>query len=234
MEFSVGILFFAIIDICVSLIFYNSLIPVLIFAAAFPLFIKVYKTLLRERRSNRMRKQFRDGISALTSALRAGVAAENAMDQAIEQMRGIYGADAELVREFQIIKSKLSMNSTIEAAFSDLAVRSGLDEIRELSEVFAIAKRSGGSLPDILQHTVHIIDSKLRVFEEIETMMTGKRLEQRIMCLMPIGIILYMNITSPEFMEPMYSGLSGRVIMSILLLVYIFSIYLGERIMKQS
>lgn len=224
---------FGTIDICISLIFYDSLIPALIFALAFPLFLKAYRKILSERRSNRMRKQFRDAISALSSALRAGLASENAIDQSIEQIRGIYGDDAELVYEFQVIKSKLSINSTIEAAFSDLAMRSGLEEIRELSEVFAIAKRSGGSLPDILQHTVHIIDSKLRVLEEIETMMTGKRLEQRIMCLMPIGIILYMNITSPEFMNPMYSGLSGRAIMSVLLAIYIFSVYLGERIMKQ-
>ena len=224
---------FAIIDISISSIFYGSLLPTLIFVLAFPLFLKAYKKILLERRSNRMRRQFRDGINALASALRAGVASENAIDQAIGQMRGIYGDDAELVREFQVIKSKLSMNATIEAAFSDLAVRSGLDEIRELSEVFAIAKRSGGSLPDILQHTVSIIDSKQRVIEEIETMMTGKRLEQRIMCLMPLGIILYMNITSPGFMDPMYSGLSGRVIMSVLLAIYVFSVFLGERIMKQ-
>jgi len=215
-----------------ALLFFDSLLPALIFAPVFIVAVKVYKKGVIKKTKNLLRLQFRDGISAYAAALASGYSAENAVDQALIEIDGIYGRDSMLSQEFRALRRGLEVNRPIESGLLELAARSGLEEIKEMAQVFAIAKRTGGALPQILRETIYMIDAREHLRSEITTMMTGKRLEQRIMCLMPAGMILYMRLTSPDFMSPLYEGLTGRIIMIVALVVYAFAIALGEKIMS--
>ena len=61
-------------------------------------------------------------------------------------------------------------------------------------------------------------------------MVAAKRLEQRIMNVIPLGILLFVNFTSPGFLDVMYTGLSGRMIMTVFLLVYAGAYLLSGKI----
>jgi len=63
-------------------------------------------------------------------------------------------------------------------------------------------------------------------------MNAAKRYEQRVMNLVPFLIILYMNFSSPEFFQTLYTTLLGRITMTLCLLVYAFSLWLSGRIMS--
>lgn len=63
-------------------------------------------------------------------------------------------------------------------------------------------------------------------------MNASKRYEQKVMNMIPFGIILYMNFSSPEFLSTLYTTLLGRITMTGCLAVYILAIYLAERIMR--
>ena len=47
---------------------------------------------------------------------------------------------------------------------------------------------------------------------------------------MPFGIILYMSLTSPGFLEVLYGNLFGVAVMTGCLAVYLFAWWLGNRI----
>ena len=51
-----------------------------------------------------------------------------------------------------------------------------------------------------------------------------------IMSLMPAGIILYLQLTSPGFLEVLYGNLFGICAMSVCLGVYVLSYWMGRRI----
>ncbi len=67
---------------------------------------------------------------------------------------------------------------------------------------------------------------------EIETVMAAKRLEMNIMNLVPFGILLYVGISSPEFLEPLYGNPVGAGIMTVALGVYGCTCKMAEKMVK--
>ena len=55
-------------------------------------------------------------------------------------------------------------------------------------------------------------------------------MEQVIMSMMPFGIILYMQLTSPGFLQILYGNLFGIITMSVCLGIYFFAYWMGCRI----
>ena len=215
-----------------GILFYRSLLPAVLGLALIPFVWRLEAGFLNERRKREFIRQFCDGMSGYASAIRAGYSPEKGIDEAIRSLEQIYGSGSMLAGELAQLRRRMSVGETIEHGLSDLAVRSGIREIDDMAGVFSAAKRSGGSLPAILKNSVYIMEEKNRIREEIHTMMTAKRLEERIMCLMPAGILLYVNLTGGDFVEPLYEGASGRIIMTVFLALYVLMIYAGERIMK--
>lgn len=196
------------------------------------LWYRYRKRTRKDRLIRELSGQFRNALQSLASAISAGYSAENAFAQAAEELTTLYGRDSIIVREFRLIDRKARMSEPVENALTDLAERSGLADIRQLAVVFAQAKRSGGRLAAILEDTSETIRSRLALREEILTLITAKRLEARIMMLMPPAILLYLNLTGGDFLTPLYGTLIGRVLMSVCLVLYAAAVLLSERIMK--
>ena len=75
-----------------------------------------------------------------------------------------------IVREFARMAGELKMNRPVEEVFQSFADRSGLEEAERFSQIFQIAKRSGGRLVSIICRTVSIMEDRGQVKEEIRTM----------------------------------------------------------------
>jgi len=169
-------------------------------------------------------------LSILSSFLSAGYSIENALTASIPDLSQLIGAKSYMVEELMQIQRSLTMNRPLEESLSDFANRSGLDDIHNFSEIFLVAKRSGGELSSIIQHSSSIIHDKLSIREEILTLSAAKRFEQKIMNCIPFFIILYLNASSPEFFHILYDTIPGRCIMSFALLIYLLAIYLARKI----
>ena len=68
--------------------------------------------------------------------------------------------------------------------------------------------------------------------KEIEVMVSGKRMEARIMELVPFGIILYVGSANPGFFEPLYGNVLGIVVMTACMGVYIAAHVMSDRIVS--
>ena len=68
------------------------------------------------------------------------------------------------------------------------------------------------------------------VKKEIEATVAAKKMEQVIMSMMPFGIILYMQLTSPGFLQILYGNVFGAVTMSLCLGIYFLAYWMGCRI----
>ena len=85
-----------------------------------------------------------------------------------------------------------------------------------------------------MEKLAKVLGEKSRVRREIGVMISGKRLEQTIMSIVPSGIILYMQLTSDGFLEVLYHSSFGVLVMSICLVIYIFSFWMGRKITRIS
>jgi len=216
-----------------SYIFYRSWIAFAVLAVPGVILFPIYerRVLLLNRR-RRLASEFREGITILSSALFAGYSMENAMIESAAELRMLLGENSLIVPEFDYINHRVSTNIPIETAWQEFADRSSIDDIRNFVQVIKTAKRSGGELNSIIARSADTIGDKIQIKEEIVTMTAAKRFEQKIMDVIPIAIVLYIDLTSPGFFNTLYSGVAGRIIMSICLVVYIAAICLSQKILE--
>lgn len=215
----------------VSYTFYQSMF---VFFSALPLCF-IYPFIIRKKLISKRRQellnQFKEALSILSSFLSAGYSTENAFRASIHELKNMFNENAMIVTEFEGIVQGLSLNKPIEEMLSDFAYRSGLDDISNFAEIFNVAKRNGGNLVNIITHTSDIIRDKVQLSEDIKTLNASKQYEQRIMNLIPFIIIIYMNLSSPDFFVSLYTSTIGRITMTVCLAIYCLSVYLADYIM---
>jgi tight adherence protein B len=189
------------------------------------------KSLTRERRW-KLNLEFMDGIQALSAALEAGYSAENALEEASRDLLHIYSETAMIQKEFHYMINQVRMNITVEKALEEFGMRSGVEDILNFSEVFGTAKRTGGDLISIIKLSRDIICDKIEVKREITTMISAKRLEANVMKVVPLFILVYLMLSSPDFLAPLYHNLFGAALMSIFLLLYFGAFLIIDRIVS--
>lgn len=214
-----------------TFIFYHSFLPGSIGLVPFLFFFfKWVRKSLEQKQLQRVRHEFQELIQLLSGALRTGHSAENAMSEAAKQLQMMEGDSCYMVGILNIMLARISIGEPSEQVWMEFANQCGLEEIKEFAKAFALAKRSGASMPFILQKITNQLVLKVQTKSQIETMLAGKKFEQKIMNLMPAGILLYMSITSPELLRVMYETTSGRVIMTVCFSIYIAAYLLSDRI----
>lgn len=188
------------------------------------------KTLQKDRLF-RLNQQFKEGILILAANLSAGYSIENALANSSQELDMLYGKEGMINQEFSGMARLIQMNRTVEQVFFEFADRSGLEDVKNFAQVLKAAKRSGGDLVAVINHTAGVIRDKAQVKEEIVNMTAAKKLEQKIMNFIPFCLILYIDQASPGFFEMMYQTSMGRVLMTICLGVYGFALWLSKRIL---
>lgn len=196
------------------------------------LFLKEMKKTLKKKRQQEMKRQFMDGMQMVTASLQAGYSIENCLREALKELMKVYEPDTFIIWEFRIMEAQIAMNRSVEELFMDLGYRCDIDDIKSFAEVFTTAKRSGGDLIAVIQNTVSCIRQKQETMQEIETCLSGKMMEQNIMSLIPLLILAYVKLTSPEFLEVMYGNLTGTAVMILCFLVYVLAYFWGRKIVR--
>ena len=183
-------------------------------------------------RQEKLRVQFKDAIHSLQIALSAGYSMENALGACLTDLKGIYQQNEPIIQEFLYIQKQIRLSIPIEVLFMDLGNRSQVEDIQNFAGIYAIAKKSGGNLNAILSKTTRMIEEKIETGKEIAASIAAKRMEQIIMSIVPCGIILYVQLTSPGFMDVLYGNMVGIVVMTGCLFLYILAYWLGKKMME--
>lgn len=154
---------------------------------------KYYRNYKRKKQSDDLRTQFKDLLESLTSSYSAGQNTVEAFKDAASDMVSIYGEGADIVQEVQIICTGLNNNINIEQLLLNFAERSGLDDAMSFANVFEVCNRQGGDLKRIVADTREIINDKIEIEMEIETMLSGAKNELNIMMVMPVIVVVMLK-----------------------------------------
>ena len=225
------------IFIMIGLVNYLCYRVVWFFLVGFPFgywYIRWKKRQKTERRKQKLEYQFYDVLQSLHTAVRTGYSMEHAITECKKEIQQIYGNNNDFVKELSFMEKQMRLGVPVEQLFMDFGQRSGVEDIRYFGEIFLIAKRSGGNLAHIIEKLTKVLGEKSRVRKEIGVTISGKRLEQTIMSIVPGGIILYMQITSKGFLDVLYHSVFGGLVMSCCLIIYIFSFWMGRKIIRIS
>ena len=212
--------------------FYRSWVACPFLLPVFVLFIRERKKDLAKKRRQELSVQFKDLVLALSANVKAGYSIENALRESYRDMELLYGADSPICLEVRHMLRGLENNVILEKLLYDLGIRSRLPDIMQFADVFLIAKRSGGNLTEILEKTAGVIEQKIETDKEIQLMIGARKMEQKIMNMVPFLIIFYIGTTSRGFFDVLYHNLVGVAVMTVCLFFYGAAYLLSKKIVE--
>lgn len=197
-----GLMFFSI-----GYLFYHDLILSLLLGTAGLTIPKFWRRFMLERRSKTLNLHFKQALYSLSSSLSAGRSVENGFRDAVQDLLLLDpGGTSDLIFELKVIVSRMEYGEPIEVALQDFARRAGMEDMENFADVFSTCKRTGGDLVEVVRRTSSVIGEKLDIQQEISVMIAQKRFESKALLAAPFLLLLFMNLTSPDYMETMYSG----------------------------
>ncbi|WP_024833963.1 type II secretion system F family protein [Ruminiclostridium josui] len=217
----------------ISYMFYRSVIISIIISPLGIFYLKYKRKQIIHKRKRELNLQFKDLLISLSSSLSAGKPLEKSFVGALSDLYVLYPSDdAYIVQESKIIINKLSLNVSIEDAISDFADRSDIDDIKNFSDVIIICKRTGGNLIEAIKNSSRIISEKIEMKQEIETLLSSRKFEQKILNIMPIAMIFVLSITATEYIKPVFTTVTGRISVTLCLILLISAYLISNKIMN--
>lgn len=220
-EFSQPTLLTYILDIVISAI---------VGCIAGKLFLPIRTKQIIVKRRKMLVNQFRDMLDGLTTSLGAGNNMLDSLYAVREDLHMQYDESAYILQEMDVMISGVQNNVPIETMMYDFGVRSGVNDIKNFAEVFQVAYRKGGNLKDIIQNTYTILNDKLEIREEIETVVTSSKTEENLMIVMPVALIGVIKFMSPEFAAN-FATPTGVFATTLAIICFIAAYYIGKMIL---
>ena len=231
-EKMINILVIELVIIFMGKLFYGSFFGGIVLT---PLTVFLYqqrKVQIAAKKRMTLEKQFKDMLISISDGLKTGYSVENAIKDSYKDMCSMYGKESGICKELSIMISKIKLNTGTEKVIWEFAERVQLKNARLFAQIFQVAKRTGGNMPEIIKSVTDDIVLKEEAKEEINTAITEKRMEQKVMSVIPMFIILYITVSSPGFLRVMYESILGKVIMTGCIIAYVAAYIWGEKIIQ--
>ena len=231
-EMLANLVMIELVVIIVGKLFYGSFIAGMIISPLSMLIYKERKKQIIQRKTRQLEIQFKDMLISVSDALKVGYSFENAIRECYRDMCSIYGVDSVICGEIKIMISQIKLNIRTQEVVDNFAKRVDLKNAKLFSQIFQVAKSTGGNMTEIIKSVTDDIVLKETTRDEITASVTEKRMEQRIMSVIPIFIILYITVTTPGFLDVMYVSVLGKLIMTGCIAAYVMAYLWGERIIQ--
>lgn len=187
----------------------------------------------RKEKIRRLNLAFRDAMLYLRNALTAGYSPEGGMKEALKGLEQLYSPNHRICLEFRRMVSQMELGSSMEEVWLSFGERSGSEDIRQFAEIFSVVKRTGGDLGTVLYQTSEVIQDKIELSRELYTTLAARETEFRMMCIIPHGILLYLQFFAPSMCESLYHNAFGIAFMWIIFLFYSGIRFAGEGILQK-
>ena len=210
--------------------FYRSIFITTCFVPFIFFYLKYKNKELCKNRKNNLNFQFKEALCSINSSVQAGYSLENAFFESHRDMIVFFGQDSLIAHELLLIKKGIHNNRTLVEMLTDLGKRSGVNDIKDFASILLTGKQSGGNINEIIETSITIIEEKVSVLQEIETIISAQKFEQKFMNAIPFIIIFYIEITAKGFFSVLYNNLFGRIVMTVCMILYLFSVQLSNKI----
>jgi len=215
-----------------AFVFYRS--PMISFmltplSLAYP---RIRRVELLARRRRDLNTQFKDLLYSLSSSLTAGKSIENAFREVLRDLALLYpDADEYIILEAEYMARRIEMNETVEVVLSDFARRARIEDVENFSDVFQICKRTGGNIVEVVRNTSGIINDRIEIRQEIDMLLSQRKFEQKVLNIVPVLLIVLLSASAADYMEPVFSTVAGRFVMTAAIVLLAVAWLISRKIM---
>lgn len=193
------------------------------------LYLRDYRECI-ERNKKQFMNDFRELLQVIDSNICAGRSLESSFMEAKKECCNRQDMGTVMQQEISGVVRGLKLNRSMEELLIEMGEKSEIDEIKSFAGLVSIAKLHGGNLSGLIRQFISNVSRKKLLEEELETMISAKKLEGLIMVVMPYAIVIYMRLTGAEYMATMYTTVVGRVVMTVALIIVGIAMAVMQRI----
>ena len=199
-------------------LFYANLVLSICLSFASIYFSKSYKIYMLSKRRRELNFQFRDLLFSISSSISSGRQMLEAIKESSETLNMIYDENDYINIEIRQIYNRLiNSKESLENVLIEFSKKCAIEDITNFVDIYLTCRQTGGDLNKVIMKTCSIIMDKINMQKELETLTSNKKLEGKILTLIPLITLLLLKVCSPEYVEVLYSTLIGKILMTLAL-----------------
>jgi tight adherence protein B len=163
---------------------------------------------LKKRRESKFLQGFPDAVDIIVRGIKAGL-------PLLESLRIItHDAPEPLKSEFRAIVETQSIGIPLGEACGKLYERIPVPEANFFGIVIAIQQKAGGNLSEALGNLSRVLRERKKMQAKIQAMSMEAKASASIIASLPIAVMLLVYITSPQYIELLWTHPMGRVMLA--------------------
>jgi tight adherence protein B len=159
-----------------------------------------------KKRVKMIQQQLPDALSLMAAAVEGG----QTFQRAIDMYR--HDARAPLSEELNSVMAEVAVGSDLVGALANMAVRTGVEDLKWAVEAVRIQQSTGGRLAPILHTLAQFMRMRQEVRREVQTLTAEGRMSGYVLAALPIFVALAITTTDPGYLDPMFKGV-GLVVL---------------------
>ncbi len=168
---------------------------------------RFYVARRKGQRTRALEAQLVDALALSANSLRAGWGFTQAMTQIATEM------PPPISEEFNQALQEISIGATPEDAITGMVKRVGSYDVELVMTGVLIQRQIGGNLAEMMDNTVKTIRERVRLLGDIQSLIAESRLSMWLLSILPVGILLLMTVTMPDYTLPFLEDPRGRLML---------------------
>ena len=170
---------------------------------------KFYLSSARTRKSQAFAEELPDTLVIISSSLKSGLS----FNQAIESVANEGGNEVAL--QFKRVLAEVQLGKLLTDSLLDVADRMQSADFRWTISALSIQREVGGNLSDILTTTAETIRGRAEIRREVKALSAEGRMSAYVLVALPFFMLLYLQVTKPEYVKIMFTNPIGIGLMSV-------------------
>lgn len=213
-----------------SYLFYENLVLLVLLPFLYRKAEGLYLAYKDKRWKNQSLGEFRDFLFSLSTSFSTGRHMMEAMEEGRLYLSEIHGDKSFLKEELDwMVKAVHETDETVLDVMERFAKKMNLDDIYTFVDSFRVCRETGGDMIQAVNQAATLLSDKIYLEQEMRTLIYQKKLEGRMIAVMPFAMIFFLQMMSPGYLEVMYTTFMGRFMMSVALGLNVLTVLWIER-----
>lgn len=131
--------------------------------------------------------------------------------------------------EFKEVVDQQRLGVPLSEALDRLAQRMPLPEVKFLAIVIAIQQQSGGNLAEALSNLSTVLRERHKMAMKVKALSAEAKASAAILACLPPGVMIMVNMSSPDYIAPLFTTRTGNF----LVLIGLFWMAMGILVMRK-
>ncbi len=181
---------------------------------------------LAKRRTNKFTAAFSDAMDIIVRGIKSGLPVHDCLKIIARE------APEPLRSEFQRLVENIGMGMTLDQALEKLLEHMPTSEVRFFAIVMNIQQKTGGNLAEALNNLSTVLRSRKLMREKIKALSSEATASAMIIGSMPPGVIVLITVTTPAYMQPMFTDNRGKLMLLVSAIVMAIGVWVMRRMIN--